>query len=231
MGADDLLAALLERQPGGSLARQLWDNLPRLQPGIRPSRLIPVKELRGVYRIRETINTRKGNFIQGFPELVSGLDAFQGDVFLHSFNAEQEMRWLVFSDEAVSHLIGVLHWPYGLAYLRLPQEFRAKARAFGDELAWAAPDADQVISWLAGELCAVVGVELWREQGGHPRWIATSDYSPSASAAITPEEVARCARKADEFIQAHRREPGALFNLTWLEPIRAEQALTEPAFI
>jgi len=115
--------------------------------------------------------------------------------------------------------------------LRLPQELREKARAFGGELAWTAPDAVQVVSWLAGELCAVVGVELWREQGGHPLWIATSEYSPSANAAITPEEVARCARKADEFIQTHRRERGALFNLTWLEPRRGEQALTEPAFI
>ena len=111
MEADDLIAALLERQPGDSLAWQLWDDLPRLQPGIRSSRLIPVKELRGVYRIRETINRRNGNFIQGFPEIVSGLNAFHGDVFLHSFNAEQEMRWLVFSDETVSQLIGVLHWP------------------------------------------------------------------------------------------------------------------------
>ena len=229
MEADDLLAALLERQPGGSLARQLWDDLPRLQPGIRSSRLIPVKELRGVYRIRETINRRKGNFIQGFPELVSGLDAFQGDVFLHSFNTVQGMRWLVFSDETVSHLIGVLHWPHGLANLRLPQELREKTYTFGNEMAWAAPDAVAAVLWLAAKRCVVVGVELWREQSGHPLWIAASDYSPTTRDVITSQEVARCARKAGEFIQARRQEPGALFNLTWLEPIRP--VVAESAFL
>jgi len=113
---------------------------------------------------------------------------------------------------------------------RLPQELRERAYAFGNEMAWTAPDAAEAVSWLAGERCAVIGIELWREQEGRPLWVATSDYSPSIHDTISPEEVSHCARKAGEFIQAHRREPGALFNLTWLEPSRAEQALTEPAF-
>ena len=96
MDAGQALGSLLERQPSGTLARQLWNDLPKLLPSFHSSRLIPIKELRGFYRIRETINRRNGDFIQGFSELVFGLDAFQGDVFLHALEVEQEMRWLVF---------------------------------------------------------------------------------------------------------------------------------------
>ncbi len=103
--------------------------------------------------------------------------------------------------------------------LRLPEKIRSRARVFGSELAWAAADAKLAVLWLALDGCAVVGVELWSEQDGHPLWVATSNYSPGFDDVITPEEVSRCARKASEFIQAYRREPGALFNLTWLEPI------------
>ena len=105
---------------------------------------------------------------------------------------------------------------------RLPENIRDKAQLFGDELAWTASDAKVAVLWLASDGCAVVGVELWRERDGHPLWIATSDYSPSPYDAITSEKVAWCARKADEFIQTHCWESGALFNLTWLEPVRLE---------
>ena len=101
---------------------------------------------------------------------------------------------------------------------RLPQEIRDKTIVFGSEPAWTALVAVRAVSWLASHRCAVVGVEMWREREGHPLWVATSDYSPGIQDTITPEEVARCARKASEFIQAHRREPSALFNLTWVEP-------------
>ena len=118
MEAGQLLGSLLERQPEGSLARQLWNDFPKLLPNLRSSRLIPVKELRGVYRVRETINRRNGDFIQGFPKLVSGLDAFEGSVFLHTLIAEQGKQWLVFSDESVSSLIGVLYWPAGASKMK-----------------------------------------------------------------------------------------------------------------
>lgn len=111
--------------------------------------------------------------------------------------------------------------------LRLPQGLRDKAHLLAGEMAWEALDAKAAVLWLALEGCAVVGVELWRDQEGYPFWIATSDYSPTSHDVITSQEVARCARKAGEFIQAHRQEPGALFNITWIEPIRP--VVAEPA--
>ncbi len=88
----------------------------------------------------------------------------------------------------------------------IPEEMLRAAHRLAGELAWPAAEAQKVVSWLNQRECEIVGVELWREKDGQPQWVASSDFSPASD------------QSAMQFIKNCQSEPGALFNLTWVEP-------------
>jgi hypothetical protein len=94
-------------------------------------------------------------------------------------------------------------------------ELLARAVVLAGESAWFARDARRVVSWLANNQCAVVGMELWQDDNGSPLWIASSDYNyepyPSWS-----QYVVRCAEAATEFIERFDEGTSGLFNITWI---------------
>lgn len=90
--------------------------------------------------------------------------------------------------------------------MQLPQKLYNAAHRLAGELAWPAAEARQVVNWLNRQRREIVGAELWREKDGQPQWVASSDFSPASD------------QSAMQFIKNCQNEPGALFNLTWLEP-------------
>lgn len=94
--------------------------------------------------------------------------------------------------------------------IEMPEELLRAAQRLANELAWPAAEAQQVVSWLGKQGCEIVGVELWREKDGQPQWIASSDFSPASD------------QSATQFIENCQNEPGALFNLAWLEPVKSK---------
>ena len=93
----------------------------------------------------------------------------------------------------------------------LPPELLAKAKSLAGETAWSADDALEVIKSSSAAGVAISGVELWQEDDGFPKWIATSDYKYDKASA---EYAALCAKSAADFVQRFRTEIGALFNLS-----------------
>ena len=93
--------------------------------------------------------------------------------------------------------------------MQMPQELYNAAHRLAGELAWPAAEAQKVVSWLERHGCEIVGVELWRERGGQPQWVASSDLSPASD------------HSAMQLIENCQNEPGALFNLTWVEPAKS----------
>ncbi len=91
----------------------------------------------------------------------------------------------------------------------MPEELLRAAHRLAGELAWPAVEAQKVVSWLERQGCEIVGMELWRERDGQPQWVASSDFSPASD------------QSATQFIENYQNEPGALFNLTWLEPAKS----------
>ncbi len=96
----------------------------------------------------------------------------------------------------------------------VPAVLLAKARVLAGETAWRANDAVDVIDHLASKGVAVVGVELWREDEGAPRWIASSDYELKAGTSAS-DYVTQSKNAAVAFVQRFSERPDALFNLTW----------------
>lgn len=94
-------------------------------------------------------------------------------------------------------------------------DITSKAISLAGEPAWSSDDALEVIWQLASSSLAVVGVELWQEDDGSPRWIASSDYEYDWETNWS-QYVDKCSRGAAIFIERFRKEPGALFNLTWI---------------
>ncbi len=88
----------------------------------------------------------------------------------------------------------------------------AKAKILAGELAWSADDALEVINSLSASHFSVVGVELWQEHQGSPKWIATSDYNHSEDG-DNKQYVELCAQSAKQFVLRFQHEPDALFNL------------------
>lgn len=109
----------------------------------------------------------------------------------------------------------------------LPAMLLEKATMLAGEPAWPAPVAKQAIKWLADHDLAVVGVELWRAAGGVPRWIASSDYRRHG-ADPWPAAVRACADGAIAFVRRFDPQPGALFNLTWIDQEEAAAPSGEP---
>jgi hypothetical protein len=91
----------------------------------------------------------------------------------------------------------------------------ARARVLAGEPAWPVEAISEVVNQLRQVDLAVVGVELWREEGSHPRWVASSDYQCDRGLGW-PRYVQCCANEALTFVQRFRGEPAALFNLTWI---------------
>lgn len=60
----------------------------------------------------------------------------------------------------------------------------------------------------------MVGVELWEEVDGHPRWIASSNYY-CRNHTEWASYVECCAKGAMEFVDRFEHEPNPLFNLSW----------------
>jgi len=88
-------------------------------------------------------------------------------------------------------------------------------RVLAGEPAWPAEGIPEVVDRLRQAGLAVVGVELWRDEGSHPRWVASSNYQCDRGAGW-PRYVECCANEALAFVQRFGGESEALFNLTWI---------------
>jgi hypothetical protein len=95
--------------------------------------------------------------------------------------------------------------------LDLPEAIVSKAVVLAGEWAWPSPYAEEVVMRFQTAGKVVSGVELWQNQDGSPKWLATSNYSVDLS---DEHEmlVSASARDALEFIARFRDLPGALFN-------------------
>ena len=75
------------------------------------TRPIPTKELIDIYRVRASLNQRRGSPIAGFDELLEGLEAFGNEqVRIHGLSKPDQM-FVIFTDASVEELIGVLTKP------------------------------------------------------------------------------------------------------------------------
>ncbi len=111
MNAGQQLADLLKQRLEDRLVFQLLEDLSKLLPSLHTTGTISVEHLQSVYHIRAVINERGRNLIQGFEELLPVLDAVEGQVVIHILQEQEELRWLVFSDEAMTQFIGILRLP------------------------------------------------------------------------------------------------------------------------
>jgi hypothetical protein len=90
-------------------------------------------------------------------------------------------------------------------------------RTVGEEGCWPASRCVEVIRALASLDRAVLGVELWRFEGGDaPEVVGWSEYSV-ATAGPWPGVVAAAARAAEESVLGHTGDLGLWMNLTWIE--------------
>ncbi len=109
----DLMNELLKLLAGSEhapLAQQLLQEMPDNQ-GLDASNSIPWRQVRDIYRQRARHIERIGYPIDGFPELVRGLEAFGGGevtIFQIRFDTGD---YAVFADAALSELAGVLKFP------------------------------------------------------------------------------------------------------------------------
>lgn len=97
----------------------------------------------------------------------------------------------------------------------------AKAVVLAGEPAWEAEDAFQVAAELAYESCIILGVELWLNENGKPKWIATSGYSYDNVAASSERIRLSCeaardfVRWGEAYIEHNDNSKRPLYNLTW----------------
>ncbi len=104
------LLKLLTGSEHDPMAQQLLQEMPDNQ-GLDASNPIPWRQVRDIYRQRARHIERIGYPTNGFPELVSGLEAFGGDevtIFQVRFDTGD---YAVFADSALSELAGVLKFP------------------------------------------------------------------------------------------------------------------------
>jgi hypothetical protein len=95
----------------------------------------------------------------------------------------------------------------------LPIELSAQAVTLAGELAWPREPALSVVGWALGASRTIAGVEVWHNDNGSPKWIASSDYrydSPDPG-----ERVRISVDGALDFIARFGSDPAALFNITW----------------
>ncbi len=72
---------------------------------------IALREIKNIYRLRAKRNENMGEPIQGFQELICGLDAFSADAVV-IYSAEfASGSYKVFADAARTEMAGVLKWP------------------------------------------------------------------------------------------------------------------------
>lgn len=95
----------------------------------------------------------------------------------------------------------------------LPLSLSTQAVFLAGEAAWFPCTALQVVNWLADAGYAVIGIELWENCDGRPKWIATSNYEYDQFSQ-SPEYIKLNLAGATEFIERFRVHPKALFNLT-----------------
>jgi hypothetical protein len=96
----------------------------------------------------------------------------------------------------------------------IPTEFERDAVCLAGEYAWPADKAEALIRVLSERGCAVIGVELWRDEGGMPKVIGWSEYEVQRS-----DDWDRYVRlNEDEALKVVRRigEEDILYNLTWI---------------
>ena len=95
----------------------------------------------------------------------------------------------------------------------LPSELTTQAIFLAGEAAWLPDAALKVVNWLAEADYVVLGVELWENCNGSPKWIATSNYEYDQFS-NSPEYAKLNFAGANQFIERFRKHSGALFNLT-----------------
>lgn len=110
MDVKENLYSLLERGNESDLVQNCLQDFKHLVLSYS-SRLIPVQEVRSIYSVRAIINSKKEVGIQGFDEPVPSLKSFEGQVVLHSLEDEHGKRYLIFTDETIASLIGLLKFP------------------------------------------------------------------------------------------------------------------------
>lgn len=72
---------------------------------------VPIQQARSIYRLRAERSQQSGNSIQGFAELLAGLDsANMSEVIIHSWRTDQTM-FAVFTNAELTKVIGVLSFP------------------------------------------------------------------------------------------------------------------------
>ena len=104
------LLTLLAQNKHISLAQQLLDEF-SANFGIDATGPLNIQEARQIYNQRARHIERTGYPIDGFPELVKGLEAFTGDaitIFRVRFDSGD---YAVFADPALSEFAGVLTFP------------------------------------------------------------------------------------------------------------------------
>lgn len=75
------------------------------------TRPVSIQQIRSIYRLRAKRNEQNGNRIQGFAELIAGLDSENADeVVIYSWQADQTM-FSVFTNAELTKVIGVLRFP------------------------------------------------------------------------------------------------------------------------
>lgn len=100
----------------------------------------------------------------------------------------------------------------------IPEPLLKRAKILANELAWHPEDAIQVIEWLVLDTSGIVGVELWQDVHGKPRWLASSNYECDGQTECWDEFIVCCASAAKSFVLQFYDHPGALFNFSVLRP-------------
>lgn len=87
---------------------------------------VPIQQLRSIYRLRAERNEQNGNSIQGFGELMAGLDSIStGEVVVYSWQTPQT-TFAVFTNAELTKVIGVLRFPE-TARAQLAVTYKTKA--------------------------------------------------------------------------------------------------------
>lgn len=91
-----------------------------------------------------------------------------------------------------------------------------KAIILAKEPFWSYADALQVVDEISKKNYAIVGVELYEQIDGSPKWIATSNYSYGKKI-VWIEYSKRCNESARDFIETNREHKGGLFNFSYIQ--------------
>lgn len=97
----------------------------------------------------------------------------------------------------------------------LPLKLAQAAVMLDGEVAWTREASFEVIDWLTQSGYAVVGIEVWRNAGGHPLWVASSQYE-CAEGDDWSHYSYQCGQEARAFLDSFSGSAGTLFNLAWV---------------